>query len=108
MLFPYAFPVRVPLQAMAPAEASGVKAYEAAPAQLLRDQPYMEQALAEAVLPQVGWRAEATAAIPVMVRGGVLADKVGYGKTALTVGLHDIQRQSRDVPEINDPAVRGL
>eukprot|EP00939_MAST-03C_sp_MAST-3C-sp1_P004796 g4796.t1 len=64
--------------------------------------PYREEAMAECVLNQLNWRAEAKASIPVMVRGGVLADKVGYGKTALAVALHDIRRASRGVSPMSD------
>jgi len=37
----------------------------------------------------MGWRAEGRAQVARDVRGGVLADAVGYGKTAITLGLID-------------------
>ncbi|KAJ3287354.1 hypothetical protein HK104_008647 [Borealophlyctis nickersoniae] len=51
--------------------------------------PFLEEEIAEAELEPLGWRAEGKAERPVFVRGGVLADEVGYGKTAITVGLID-------------------
>jgi SNF2 family DNA or RNA helicase len=47
----------------------------------------MEEEVAEAVLPNLKWRAEARVQRPVLVRGGIVADEVGYGKTAITLGL---------------------
>ncbi|KAF8216612.1 hypothetical protein K438DRAFT_1658017 [Mycena galopus ATCC 62051] len=51
--------------------------------------PFIEEEISEAILPSLGWRAEGRAQRPVLVRGGVLADAVGYGKTATTLGLID-------------------
>ncbi len=51
--------------------------------------PFVEEEISEAVLTPLGWRAEGRAQRPVRVRGGVLADQVGYGKTAITLGLID-------------------
>lgn len=51
--------------------------------------PFIEEEIAEAILEPLGWRAEGRAQRPVCVRGGVLADEVGYGKTAITLGLID-------------------
>lgn len=51
--------------------------------------PFIEEEISEAVLAPLGWRAEGRAQRPVRVRGGVLADQVGYGKTAITLGLID-------------------
>lgn len=48
---------------------------------------FVEEEIAEASLLPLGWRAEGKAERPVLVRGGVLADEVGYGKTAITIGL---------------------
>jgi len=53
--------------------------------------------LSEAILPHLGWRAEVNTSVSVKIRGGVLADKVGYGKTALAVSLHDAQRKNRNI-----------
>ncbi|KAF6761679.1 DNA repair protein rad8 [Ephemerocybe angulata] len=51
--------------------------------------PFIEEEISEAVLDPLGWRAEGRATRPVRIRGGVLADQVGYGKTAITLGLID-------------------
>lgn len=55
----------------------------------LNAEPFVEEEISEAVLDPLGWRAEGLAQRPVHVRGGVLADQVGYGKTAITLGLID-------------------
>lgn len=54
-------------------------------------EPFFEEEVEEAVLPQMGWRAEGRARRSRQIRGGVLADHVGYGKTAITLGLIDMQ-----------------
>lgn len=51
--------------------------------------PFIEEEISEAILDPLGWRAEGRAQRPVHIRGGVLADQVGYGKTAITLGLID-------------------
>nr|GAT45746.1 predicted protein [Mycena chlorophos] len=51
--------------------------------------PFIEEEISEAILPSLGWRAEGRAQRPVRIRGGVLADAVGYGKTATTLALID-------------------
>ncbi|KAH8091667.1 hypothetical protein BXZ70DRAFT_952767 [Cristinia sonorae] len=51
--------------------------------------PFIEEEISEAILEPLGWRAEGRAQRPIHVRGGVLADQVGYGKTAITLGLID-------------------
>ncbi|KAF7370517.1 Helicase C-terminal domain-containing protein [Mycena sanguinolenta] len=56
--------------------------------------PFIEEEISEAILHPLGWRAEGRAQRPVLVRGGVLADAVGYGKTATTLGSS--RRQDRD------------
>ncbi|KAG9044522.1 hypothetical protein FS837_008029 [Tulasnella sp. UAMH 9824] len=48
---------------------------------------FEEEEVVEAIVEPLGWRAEAKATRKVRVRGGVLADEVGYGKTAITLGL---------------------
>jgi hypothetical protein len=55
--------------------------------------PFIEEEVSEAMLEPLGWRAEGCAQQPVHIRGGVLADQVGYGKTAITLGLIDCTRQ---------------
>ncbi|KAF8574267.1 hypothetical protein K439DRAFT_1665489 [Ramaria rubella] len=60
---------------------------------------FIEEEIAEAILEPLGWRAEGRAQRPVRVRGGVLADEVGYGKTAITLGLIDsAPHKKADVP----------
>jgi hypothetical protein len=46
----------------------------------------------EVSIPQLGWRLEGRAHLNIDVRGGVLADEVGFGKTATTLGLIDSHR----------------
>jgi N12 class adenine-specific DNA methylase len=48
---------------------------------------FIEEEISEAALPALGWRAEGKAERPVMVRGGVIADQVGYGKTIISLAL---------------------
>ena len=50
-------------------------------------EPFVEEEIAEAILDPLGWRVQGRAQRPVRVRGGVLADEVGYGKTAITLAL---------------------
>ncbi|KAJ7879940.1 hypothetical protein B0H14DRAFT_2707965 [Mycena olivaceomarginata] len=56
--------------------------------------PFVEEEISEAILHPLGWRAEGRAQRPVLVRGGVLADAVGYGKTATTLGLIDCTQET--------------
>ncbi|KAJ6069289.1 hypothetical protein N7499_011176, partial [Penicillium canescens] len=63
--------------------------------------PFMEEEVEESILPLMPWRAEVKATIPKIVRGGVLADEVGYGKTAIVLGLIDAQYE-RDCNRIPD------
>ncbi|PIL24715.1 hypothetical protein GSI_12601 [Ganoderma sinense ZZ0214-1] len=51
--------------------------------------PFIEEEISEAILEPLGWRAEGRAQRAHHVRGGVLADEVGYGKTAISLGLID-------------------
>ncbi|OQE11510.1 hypothetical protein PENVUL_c002G04166 [Penicillium vulpinum] len=57
-------------------------------------EPFMEEEVEESILPLMPWRAEVKATMPKIVRGGVLADEVGYGKTAIVLGLIDAQYTS--------------
>ena len=57
--------------------------------------------MSEAILPALRWRAEGKAQKSMTVRGGVLADQVGYGKTAVTVGLIDT-KLGAPLPETSD------
>jgi hypothetical protein len=54
-------------------------------------EPFVEEEVVEALLPQMGWRVEGRATTTVKIKGGVLADQVGYGKTATTLALVDSQ-----------------
>ncbi|KAJ5084094.1 C-5 cytosine methyltransferase [Penicillium alfredii] len=57
-------------------------------------EPFVEEETEEAVLPLMPWRAEAKVTMPKTIRGGVLADEVGYGKTAIILALIDAQFES--------------
>lgn len=60
--------------------------------------PFVEEEISEALLTHLNWKAEGKAERPIYARGGVLADQVGYGKTAITLGLIDCSRPSIEVP----------
>ncbi|SCZ92470.1 BZ3500_MvSof-1268-A1-R1_Chr5-2g07888 [Microbotryum saponariae] len=64
--------------------------------------PWVEEEVAEAILPQLGWQAEAKASREVTVRGGVLADAVGYGKTAITIALISARLGQTELPVETD------
>ncbi len=49
--------------------------------------PFWRQEIAEALIPRLDWRADARVQTSQKVRGGVLADEVGYGKTAVVLAL---------------------
>lgn len=65
-------------------------------------EPFMEEEVEESTLPLMPWRAEVKATMPKVVRGGVLADEVGYGKTAVILGLIDAQYGSDTKPPEDD------
>ena len=48
--------------------------------------PFVEEEVAESVLPALGLRMDGRARVRRLVRGGIIADQVGYGKTAITIG----------------------
>jgi len=48
--------------------------------------PFVEEEVAESVLPSLGLRMDGRARVERMVRGGIIADQVGYGKTAISIG----------------------
>ncbi|KAL4917150.1 hypothetical protein BDW62DRAFT_218256 [Aspergillus aurantiobrunneus] len=52
-------------------------------------EPFIEEETEEAFLPLLMWRAEGKVTTSKTVRGGILADDVGYGKTAIVLGLMD-------------------
>ncbi|KAI0317160.1 hypothetical protein OF83DRAFT_1059143 [Amylostereum chailletii] len=69
--------------------------------------PFIEEEISEAILEPLGWRVEGRAQREVQVRGGVLADEVGYGKTAISLGLIDWTRKTVE-QELNGlPHVHG-
>ena len=58
-------------------------------------EPFEHEEVVEAILPEMKWRLEAKATFRKKVLGGILADDVGYGKTATTLALIDVQRSNR-------------
>ena len=60
------------------------------------DMAFYEEEVEEAVLSQLSWRAEVRVRRTQIVRGGILADEVGYGKTATTLALVDAQKDSAE------------
>lgn len=58
-------------------------------AQEASEETFEEEEVAEAVLVPLGWRAEAKASRKIVPKGGIVADQVGYGKTAITLGMID-------------------
>lgn len=66
---------------------------------------FVEEEVAEATLGPLGWRAEGKASRRVNIRGGVLADEVGYGKTAISLGLIDTAKhvKNHQLPDIPRP-----
>ena len=58
---------------------------------------FMEEEVTDAILPSLNWRGEGPVRRPVLVCGGVVVDKVGYGKTAISLGLIDA------APNVNGP-----
>lgn len=62
--------------------------------------PWVEEEVTEALVTQLGWTAEVKVTREVLVRGGVVADAVGYGKTAITLGLIASRREAdEDLPK---------
>lgn len=59
--------------------------------------PFIEEEVAESMLMHLNWRAEGKSQRAHYVRGGVLADEVGYGKTAITIGLIDSAQANIDL-----------
>ncbi|EGG01261.1 uncharacterized protein MELLADRAFT_79036 [Melampsora larici-populina 98AG31] len=68
---------------------------------------FIEEEISEASLEPLGWRAEGKAERPVLIRGGVLADEVGYGKTAITIGLIDATLKD-PLPPVPKPHLKGF
>ena len=65
---------------------------------------FIEEEISEAALPALGWRAEGKAERPVMTRGGVIADQVGYGKTIISLALIAETRKT-PVPDSPPPGL---
>ncbi|KAI5302822.1 hypothetical protein KEM56_000322, partial [Ascosphaera pollenicola] len=63
--------------------------------------PFEEEEVAEALIPSLSWRAEARATTKKAIKGGILGDEVGYGKTAISLALFDsqFQKDSNSTPE---------
>ncbi|EEP76121.1 predicted protein [Uncinocarpus reesii 1704] len=68
---------------------------------------FEEEEVVEALLPVINWRAEGKATARKLVRGGILGDDVGYGKTAISLGLIDTQfdSDSKSVPDNANAAI---
>jgi hypothetical protein len=69
--------------------------------------PFVEQEVVEAFVPSINLRIDGRATANRMVRGGILGDNVGYGKTILSLALIDVQQGTVDdeVPECMDGAL---
>ena len=63
-------------------------------------QPFNEEEISEGLLEPLGWRAEGRAVRAVTVRGGVLADAVGYGKTCISLALIASSPHRRELPAL--------
>lgn len=72
-------------------------------------EPFIEEEVVEAILEPLGWRAEGRAQRSIHVRGGVLADQVGYGKTAITLALIDCtaKKIAAELADPNLPEIHG-
>lgn len=71
--------------------------------------PFVEEEISEAILEPLGWRVEGRAQRASRVRGGVLADQVGYGKTAITLGLIDCMAKGvkKEFAKLEDQGMPG-
>ncbi|KAL1982323.1 hypothetical protein VTN96DRAFT_1417 [Rasamsonia emersonii] len=69
--------------------------------------PFREEEVEEAVLGPLEWRVEAKVMVKRVVRGGVLADVVGFGKTALVLGTIDAQHE-KDLQEAEQPCAGAI
>ncbi|KAG8830660.1 hypothetical protein FRC17_004520 [Serendipita sp. 399] len=66
-------------------------------------EPFIEEEICEGTSDHLGWRLEGRARKPVSVLGGVLADQVGYGKTAIMLGLIATRNAKRVAKESQAP-----
>ena len=73
------------------------------------DPGFLEQEIEEVYLYQLNWRAEVRFKKPCLARGGLLADEVGYGKTATTLALiHQTRAEAESlVGGSTDPSPKG-
>lgn len=69
---------------------------------------FLEQEVEEAHLHHLGWRADVRVTRACKIRGGVLADEVGYGKTATTLALIDHQQAEGAVTSSKTPCVGAI
>ena len=59
---------------------------------------FIEEEVCESILGGgLGWRAEGKVQRHKLVQGGIVADQVGYGKTAITLGLIDMMDSNRPI-----------
>lgn len=68
---------------------------------------FPEEEVEEASLGPLNWRAEAKVIVHRKIRGGILADHVGFGKTAVILGLIDYQHE-KDVLEAGEPCDNAI
>lgn len=68
---------------------------------------FPEEEVEEAILGPLNWRAEAKVIVHRKIRGGILADHVGFGKTAVILGLIDCQHE-KDVSEAEEPCDNAI
>ncbi|KAG8782771.1 hypothetical protein FRC16_002540, partial [Serendipita sp. 398] len=66
-------------------------------------EPFIEEEICEGTSDHLGWRLEGRARKPVSILGGVLADQVGYGKTAIMLGLVATRNAKRLAKERHAP-----
>ena len=52
-----------------------------------QSRPFTEEEVEEVRVPSLGWRVEGRARLNTKIRGGVLADEVGFGKTPMIPAL---------------------
>ncbi|CAO1624507.1 unnamed protein product [Parajaminaea phylloscopi] len=70
-------------------------------------EPFVEEEVSEAALPALEWCAEGRARREHIVRGGVIADAVGYGKTAISLALIATQKE-KEAEKAVKPVHAGL
>lgn len=75
----------------------------------LSDEPFIfeHEAVEDVSQFHPSWKLRGRLRCAVKVRGGILADKVGYGKTATTIGLIEATRDEAAPPPPGDMAILG-